>query len=200
LEEEEAMTSMLVVHASRHGGSAGIADRIGEVIHSTGIEVVVGKAADMPDPAAFDACVVGAGVYMGSWVKEGTEYLERYADTLESRPTWLFSSGPLPGSTNGSKDPLVDPVENALGPLEGPGSGGRRKVEALAGRIRPREHRVFAGAFDPKDPPRNMAERFIRMMPAARNILPVGDFRDWPAIEAWAREIADTLRAPAAAR
>jgi menaquinone-dependent protoporphyrinogen oxidase len=30
-------------------------------------------------------------------------------------------------------------------------------------------------------------------MPAARDILPAGDFRDWPAIEAWAREIAAAL-------
>jgi menaquinone-dependent protoporphyrinogen oxidase len=39
-------------------------------------------------------------------------------------------------------------------------------------------------------------------MPAIRDLLPAGDFRDWPAIEAWAREIAAALTAgkvPAAA-
>jgi menaquinone-dependent protoporphyrinogen oxidase len=30
-------------------------------------------------------------------------------------------------------------------------------------------------------------------MPAARRVLPAGDFRDWPAIEAWAHEIAAGL-------
>jgi menaquinone-dependent protoporphyrinogen oxidase len=31
-------------------------------------------------------------------------------------------------------------------------------------------------------------------MPAARNGLPAGDFRDWPAIEAWAQEVAAELK------
>jgi menaquinone-dependent protoporphyrinogen oxidase len=190
------MQRALIVHASRHGGTAGIADRIGEVLRTTGIEAVVARAADMPDPGPFDACLVGAGVYMGSWVGEGTAYLERYAPLLATRPVWLFSSGPLPGSTKESKGPALDPIEEALGPAEGPGSGGRRKVEALAARINPREHRVFVGRYDPKDPPKTMSERLIRIMPASKGILPPGDFRDWPAIEAWARDIAAALAEP----
>ena len=187
------MSRALIVHASRHGGTAGIAERIAEVLRTAGVDSVVTGAAEMIDPEPFDACVVGGGVYMGSWVKEGTEYLERFAPTLATQPVWLFSSGPLLGSTKASKDPAVDPVENALGPLEGPGSGGRRRIEELAARIKPREHRVFAGAFDPKDPPKSMSERIVRMMPAAKGVLPPGDFRDWPAIEAWARDIAKSL-------
>jgi menaquinone-dependent protoporphyrinogen oxidase len=36
------------------------------------------------------------------------------------------------------------------------------------------------------------------VMPAARDALPEGDFRDWPEIEAWAAGIArDLQRAPA---
>jgi menaquinone-dependent protoporphyrinogen oxidase len=184
------MQRVLIVHASRHGGTAGIAERIGEVLRSEGADAVVAAAADMPDPRGYDAYVVGSGVYMGSWLKEGTSYLERHAATLATRPSWLFSSGPLPGSSRQSEDPAVDPIENALGPLDGPGSGGRKKIEELSAALHPRGHRVFLGAFDPKDPPRAMSERLVRMMPAARNVLPAGDFREWPVIEAWAREIA----------
>jgi menaquinone-dependent protoporphyrinogen oxidase len=190
------MSRALVVHASRHGGSAGIAERIGEVLREAGIEAVVGRAADLPDPRAFDACVVGAGVYMGSWVDDGITYLERYAPVLATKPVWIFSSGPLPGSTKEPKTPITDPVELALGPAEGPGSGGRRKLEAAAAQVHPRGHEVFTGAFDPKDPPRTLPERVIRMLPMSKGILPVGDFRDWPAIEAWARTIAAELLGP----
>jgi menaquinone-dependent protoporphyrinogen oxidase len=35
--------------------------------------------------------------------------------------------------------------------------------------------------------------RFMRLAPASRNALPAGDFRDWPAIEAWAGTIAREL-------
>ena len=131
---------------------------------------------------------------MGSWLKEPLEFMGSHAGTLASRPTWLFSSGPLPGSSK--EHPDADPVTNALGPAEGPGSGGRKKVEADSATIHPRDHRVFQGAFDPKDGPKTMSERVVRLMPAARKVLPPGDFREWPAIESWAREIAGGLRSP----
>lgn len=193
------MPQILIVHASRHGGTAGIAQRIGEVLRAAGFDTTVARAAEMPDPSAYDACLVGGGVYMGSWVNDGTDYLERYADALAMRPVWLFSSGPLPGSSRETEGDAADPIEKALGPLSGPGSGGRRKIEALAARIHPRGHHVFDGAFDPSDPPKSFSERMVRMMPSARKILPEGDFRDWPAIEAWARQIALELQAPVAA-
>ncbi|MCI0582105.1 MAG: flavodoxin domain-containing protein, partial [Chloroflexi bacterium] len=158
----------------------------------------VAAAREMPDPGAYDAVIVGGGVYIGSWVKDGTDYLERYTSALAGRPVWLFSSGPLPGSTKESKSDVVDPLENALGPAEGPGSGGRRKLAALSDAIRPRGHRVLLGAYDPTDPPKGMAERFVRLMPASKGMLPAGDFREWPAIEAWAREIAAEIVAEGA--
>ena len=54
------------------------------------------------------------------------------------------------------------------------------------------------GAWDPDDPPRSMPERFFRMVPASKKILPAGDFREWDEIEAWARQIAAELMAPVA--
>ena len=185
------MTRVQVVYASRHGGTAGIAERIAEVLRSQGNEVAVGDAADRPDPSGFDAYVIGSGVQIGSWHKEGTEFLERNRTTLATKPVWLFSSGPLPGSS--MMEETEDRVELALGPREGPGSGGRKRIEALSAAIHAREHRVFYGAFDPKDPPKSMQERLVRMMPAAKRVLPTGDFREWDAIEAWAQEIAVQL-------
>jgi menaquinone-dependent protoporphyrinogen oxidase len=190
------MTKVLVVYGSRHGGTRGIAERLGEVLRTEGAETVV-AAADHVEPEdvrTADAFVVGSGVYMGSWLSEPLEFLRRERERLATRPTWLFSSGPLPGSSK--EQPDADPLTNALGPADGPGSGGRKKVDALSASIRPRDHRVFQGAFDPKDAPKAMSERIVRLMPAARKILPPGDFRDWDAIAAWAREIAVTLRSP----
>jgi len=185
------MPKVQVVYASRHGGTAGIAERIAEVLRTEGGDVVVADAADRPDPSGFDAHVIGSGVYIGSWLKEGTEFLERNQSTLATRPVWLFSSGPLPGSSKATD--ATDPLALALGPDEGPGSGGRKKIAALSTAIQPRDHRVFLGAFNPNDPPKSMQERLVRLMPASKQILPVGDFREWDAIEGWAREIAAEL-------
>jgi menaquinone-dependent protoporphyrinogen oxidase len=188
------MPTVQVIYASRHGGTAGIANRIADVLQAEGVQVVVADAINKPDPGGFDAYVIGSGVYIGSWLKEAAEFLERHQATLATRPVWLFSSGPLPGSSKVTE--AEDPIAVALGPEEGPGSGGRKKIETLSAVIHPRDHRVFLGAFDPNDPPKSMPERLVRLMPVAKQALPAGDFREWNVIEAWARKIAAELIAP----
>ena len=58
------MPRVQVVVASRHGSTAGIADRIAEVLRTEGADVVVADAKSEPDPSGFDAYVIGSGVYM----------------------------------------------------------------------------------------------------------------------------------------
>jgi menaquinone-dependent protoporphyrinogen oxidase len=186
------MAKVLVVYGSRHGGTRGIAERIGDVLRAEGLEAVVSSAEHVAGLADADAVVVGSGVYMGSWLKEPVDFLARNQAMLATRPVWLFSSGPLRGSTAKLND--KDPIENALGPEDGPGSGGRKKIVELSAATHPRDHRVFFGAFDPKDPPRAMAERLVRMMPASKGLLPPGDYRDWLEIESWAKSIARALQ------
>jgi menaquinone-dependent protoporphyrinogen oxidase len=190
------MTRVQVVYGSRHGGTQGIAERIAEVLRAEGLQAELARAEDAGAVDTADAVVVGSGVYMRSWLKEAVQFLERNQSTLASRPLWLFSSGPLPGST--AQKPADDPLADALGPEDGPGSGGRKKLAELSAATHPRDHRVFLGAFDPTDPPKAMSERLVRMMPASKGLLPAGDFRDWDAIETWAREIAAALDVPVA--
>jgi menaquinone-dependent protoporphyrinogen oxidase len=189
------MTKVLVVYASRHGGTRGIAERIGQVLRAEGLQADVAAADQVADVGNDDAFVVGSGVYMGSWLKEAVEFIRRHEATLAARPLWLFSSGPLLGSSasKGAEDPLTD----SLGPVDGPGSGGRKKIEELSAATHPLDHRVFFGAFDPTDPPRAMSERLVRMMPAFKDVLPAGDFRNWDEIETWGREIAAALASKA---
>lgn len=192
------MTRVLVVYGSRHGGTRGIAERIGDVLRSEGLDAEVADANGIAaDVASADGVVVGSGVYMGSWLREAVAFIERNEASLATRPLWLFSSGPLVGST--AKKSAGGALEDALGPADGPGSGGRKKIAELSAITHPRDHQVFNGAFDPDDPPRTIAERFVRLMPMSKGILPAGDFRDWEAIEAWAREIAGQL-APVSAQ
>jgi menaquinone-dependent protoporphyrinogen oxidase len=189
------MTRVLVVYASRHGGTRGIAERIGDVLRTDGLEADVAPADQVAGVGGADAVVIGSGVYMGSWLKEGIDFIKRNEATLAELPLWLFSSGPIPGSSK-DKGPSGDLLEDALGPKDGPGSGGRKKIDEITSATNPRDHRVFLGAFDPEDPPKVMSERIVRMLPAAKNLLPTGDFREWDAIEAWAHVIAASLVTP----
>lgn len=186
------MTNVLVVYASRHGATRGIAERIAAALTEAGVNASATSAETARDVAVADAYVIGSGVYMGSWLKEGTDFLSHYAETLATRPVWLFSSGPLKGST--AKTEGLSAEEAALGPLDGPGSGGRKKVAELSELVHARENHVFFGAFNPADPPKAMPERFVRLMPGSKGLLPPGDFREWDVIDAWARTIARELR------
>lgn len=184
---------VLIAYASRHGGTKGIAEHIGTVLAGQGIACTVARVEDDPDPTLADACLLGSAVYLGSWLNEALDYGWRHAASLAGRPVWMFSSGPLPGSASEKAVDPNDPLAIALGPAEGTGSGGRQKVAELTAAIHPRDHRIFFGAYDPKDSPKSIAERFVRLLPVSGDILPAGDFRDWPAVEAWAREVAHGL-------
>jgi menaquinone-dependent protoporphyrinogen oxidase len=177
---------VLVAYASKHGSTKGIAERISTTLSSAGLDATVRQVDEAGLLDAYDAFVVGSAAYMFHWLKEATAFVRRNRAVLASRPTWLFSSGPI-GSD------LVDKEGRDVMETSRP-----REFAEFEQAIHPRDERIFFGAYDPGAPPIGLAERFTRIMPAARAALPAGDFRDWPRIDAWAREIVAELRRGAA--
>jgi menaquinone-dependent protoporphyrinogen oxidase len=176
-----------VVCASHYGATRGIAERIAAELRAAGLTVRVYDAAEPPhaeDVAGVDAFVIGSAVYMGHWLRDATTFVRRYQPTLLEHPVWLFSSGPLgtPATDAEATDILADTV-----PAE---------IADFGSTVRPVGHRVFFGAIDPDS--LSLAHRTIRRFPGAAEKIPAGDFRDWPQIEAWGREIARSLVRPAA--
>lgn len=169
---------LLVAYATRHGATGGIAERIAATLRDAGIEAEARPVGEVRDAAAYDAFVVGGAAYMFHWLKEASGFVRRHHDLLASRPTWLFSSGPL--GTD-----LVDKDGNDVLEVSRP-----KELAELATLVGAREVRIFFGAWDPEYPAIGLAERILRMTPASKTAFPTGDFRDWPAIDAWAREIA----------
>jgi menaquinone-dependent protoporphyrinogen oxidase len=162
-----------VIYGSRLGSTRGIAERIAARLGASGLDVAVAAAEKLAALPAADAYVIGSGVYGQHWMKQAAALVRRSRSTLSARPVWLFSVGPI-GSWAATGNP-VDPKEIA---------GFRRSIG-------PVEHRVFAGAFDRATMDGSdltTVERFV-----SRRFLPQGDFRDWPAIEAWADGIARRL-------
>ena len=151
---------IMVTYASRHGATAGIAQRIADVLAGQGHLVDCTPIAAAGDPADYDAAIIGGAAYLAHW---------------------LFSSGPL--GTDAVDADGVDVLASTR-PKEFP---------ELVELIQPRDAAVFFGAYDPDAPPTALLERLTRPMVSSRGMLPSGDFRDWPAIEAWARGIADEL-------
>ena len=125
------------------------------------------------DPASYKAVVLGSAVYIGMWRKEVTAYIKKYAKSLAERPTWIFSSGPTGQG---------DAVEMMKGWII-PGA-----LKPVIDSIKPRNITVFHGATN--EGKWNFLEKL-----AIKNVkAPLGDFRDWDAITAWANSIAAELK------
>lgn len=176
---------VLVAYASKYGSTEGIAERIGTVLRNRGLSVEVASCGSLGEVTGFDAYVVGSAAYEFNWLKDARHFVKRNAEELAAHPTWLFSSGPV-GTEKVDK--------NGKDVLAGSAPA---QFEQYAELVHPRGTQVFRGAFDPEKV--KGADRIFTWMPAIRELLPAGDYREWEAIDAWSATVADAL-APAGAK
>jgi menaquinone-dependent protoporphyrinogen oxidase len=166
---------VLVTVASRYGATREIAERMTQWLpgtdggRSVGLTAVLHSADRAPDPSAFDAVLAGSAVYAGRWLEPAREYVATHAAALRGRPVWLFSSGPI-----GAPPFPPDEPHDAF---------------PLAQLVGARGHRVFPGRLDKAL--LSVGER--AMVTAMR--APLGDFRDWEAVQRWIEEVAAELHA-----
>jgi menaquinone-dependent protoporphyrinogen oxidase len=163
---------VLVSAASKHGATAEIARRIGDVLSSAGVEADVRQPEEVASVSAYDAVVLGSGVYAGRWLGAAKRLVERESGALGSRPVWLFSSGPLGDPAK----PEGDPEDVAL-------------LMKQTGAV---DHRVFSGKVDRRE--LGIAEKAILAVVHA----PEGDYRPWSAVDEWAAGIARAVSAKVA--
>jgi menaquinone-dependent protoporphyrinogen oxidase len=173
---------VLVAYESKYGATQGIADRIGDALRARAMEVDVERCGSVSDLSGYDAFVVGSATYEFNWRKDARKFVEHHASVLSTHPTWLFSSGPL-GTEKVDKDGH-DVLQGAE----------PKQFADFAELLHPKGTQVFRGAYQPEKI--RGADRLIVWMPAIRDIMPAGDFREWDAIDAWANSIADHLGAP----
>jgi menaquinone-dependent protoporphyrinogen oxidase len=171
---------VLVAYASRHGSTRGIAERIGERLSAAGMAVDVSPVGKT-GVSGYDAVVLGSALYMFHWLGEARSFAKRNRKALAGTPVWLFSSGPF-----GNEPPRADgrSVLEVSGPKE---------IDELRDALQPRDHRVFYGAWSADYKPVGLAEKLTKAMPGAWKAIPSMESRDWPAVDAWADEIAAAL-------
>jgi menaquinone-dependent protoporphyrinogen oxidase len=160
---------VLVSAASKHGSTGEIAERIADTVRTAlpdGAVVGVRPAAEITDVASYDAAVLGSAVYMGHWMEDAVRAAARIA-AGPPRSVWLFSSGPIGDPPRPDEDPV--------------------DVRAIVTATGARGHRVFAGRLD-----RHRLGFAEKAMVLALRVAD-GDFRDWDAIDGWARQIATEL-------
>ena len=176
----EIAMKVLVAYASKYGATEGIAQRIGETLTARGLDVDVRKCKDLDEASGYDAYVVGSATYEFNWRKPARKFVERNAEVLAAKPTWLFASGPLGTETvdKDGNDVLKDAAPKQFA-----------KYDEL---VHPRGMQVFRGAYD-HDKIRG-GDRIVTWMPGIRDLMVEGDYREWDAIDAWATAIATELQ------
>lgn len=165
------MRKVLVVYGTGTGCTAGIAERIGGAVAATGASVEVVPAKEAPDPASYDAILVGSGIRAGNWHAPVKAWVAKNAQTLKGKPV-AFYTACLTLATDPTK---IDEVRAYIDP-----------IVAETG-VKPVDVGTFAGWNEPKK--FSFLERTIMKMMKA----PEGDFRDWDAIDAWSEKVSGQL-------
>jgi menaquinone-dependent protoporphyrinogen oxidase len=161
---------VLVSAASKHGATLEIAQAIADGLARRGLDAHLRDPREVASLGGFDAVVLGSAVYAGHWMRPARLLADRLEAQLRARPVWLFSSGPI-GDPH--PKPEADPADVA-------------PVMSVVGAVR---HQLFCGKLDPD----RMGFMERSLVHALRS--PVGDFRDFDAIDAFAAEIAGALLA-----
>ncbi|MET7451962.1 flavodoxin domain-containing protein [Streptomyces sp. NPDC005574] len=159
--------TVLVTYGTTNGSTARIAGAVADVLRENGLVVESLPARTVRSVTPYGAVVVGGALYAGRWHKDARRFVRRHREALAERPVWFFSSGPLDASASQRDIPPVRGVRRAMVRLDVQG------------------HVTFGGCLEEGARGR-VAGMILRSGKG-------GDFRDFGAIEAWAKGVADEL-------
>jgi menaquinone-dependent protoporphyrinogen oxidase len=164
---------VLIAYASRCGSTAGVADTVGQVLGGTGASVDVRLVADVSDLGRYQAVVVGSAIRMGKWLPEAADFVKKRQDELSRMPCAYFVACLT------MKDDTPENRTKVMAYLD--------PVRRESAKAQPVSIGLFPGAID-----------FSKLSFGPKTVLkmmgtPEGDYRDWPAVKAWA---ADCFGAP----
>ncbi len=163
------MPRILIAYASRTSSTREIAEEVGKVLTQAGYAVDITPAKKVSDVAGYQAAIIGSGVRFGRPYKESLK-LARKASARGSMPVAFFVVCMALKNKSAESRAIADGYVQKFKEIN---------ADALFG--------AFAGAL-----------KYAEMGPFFRFVfsrdksgdLQEGDYRDWEAIRAWAREAA----------
>ena len=163
----------LVAYATRYGSTAEVAEAIGDELRKAGEAVDVRPVDEVRDLSPYRAVIIGSPIYMGKWLPEPQVFIEQHQKRLRTIPVAYFAVGLT--IADGDPDTL-------------------RKAEASMDQVRMLLNPVDIGLFPGRleDGSLSFPNRTIIKLSRAKT----GDFRDWDAVRAWAREVRSKVTGP----
>ncbi len=156
---------VLVAYATKLGSNREIAETMAQVLRDAGHHAAARAARDVVTLDDWDAVILGSAIYAAYWQKDARLFAARFRESLEVRPLWLFSSGPLDRRLARADQPITP-----------------HGAEITAG-LGARAHRTFGGRLAAD------ANVDAQVLQTHR----IGDFRDWQSIIGYAYRIAREL-------
>jgi menaquinone-dependent protoporphyrinogen oxidase len=159
---------VLVTYASKYGSTGGVADAIGKELCRKDVAADVVLIENAGNVGSYQGVVIGSAIYRGKWMSEAADFVKKNRDILRSVPVAYFLVCMTLSQPTEKKRAEVlsymDPILEAVPEIRPVGIG------------------TFAGALDYN----NLSWVTKKIMKSKGS--PAGDFRDWNAIRAWARE------------
>ncbi len=167
---------ILVTYASRAGSTGGVAEAIGQTLAESSALVEVRTMKDVHDLAPYRAVVAGSAIRGAKWLPEAMQFMETHQAALSRRPFAAFLVCITLAMPNG--EGYRHFVADFLKP-----------VRAM---VKPLSDGLFAGALNYSKLPLIPEGLQMRALSATTRT-PEGDYRNWDAIHAWARNLATSL-------
>lgn len=164
--EDTMSEKILVSYCSSYGSTAEIAERIGKIVQENGFTVDVKRVTEVTDPEQYDGAVIGSPVYSGEWAHNVIDFIEAHERFLRPLPVAIFTTALR----------LRDQSEEMRKSVMGIFDVYRVMLEPIT-------IGLFAGSLD-----YSKLSPIVRLQLQSKH-LPEGDFRDWDAIEEWARSL-----------
>lgn len=181
-------TNVLIGYATSEGQTAKVAGAIGARLAALGHTVTeVDLDRSMPNPAGFDAVVLGGSVHVGWFQDKLRCYVAAYASRLNAMPSWFFAVSLAEGIRKGefTHEKALRQIQDFLGELQ----------------WEPREALSVGGALLYREyswPKRLMMKQIVRKNGGDTDTSRDWEYTDWDAVHAFAGRISAAIVAPAA--
>lgn len=163
---EQSSQRILIAYASRCGSTGSIAEAMGEVLCGAGAAVDVSLVEHVKDPSPYQAVIVGSAIRKSRWLPEAVSFVKSHQEALSRVPTAYFVVCLT------MRDDTPENRNTVLAYLD--------PVRKSAPHIAPASIGLFPGVVD-----FSKVSFMYQAILEAKGIAE-GDYRNLPAVKAWA--------------
>jgi menaquinone-dependent protoporphyrinogen oxidase len=113
--DNSTVKKVLIAYDTKHGSTADIAEKIGDVLCENGLRVDIRLAYHVEDISAYDAIIIGSPVYYATFLSGTLQFLNRHKTTLANKTVAAFVvSVDVDKATGMVKNSVLSMVKNTV--------------------------------------------------------------------------------------